>query len=359
MPNFPNIFGHYDSRDLAAVSLADYTEKNAVADLRAFAADYGAALQELLGNLAQYDTIVQANFGTTFGGELQPYVETGETEATRVGAEWTVGFPIRRLRDRQLYTEEYLARVTLEKLQQDVINAAARDYQTMLKMLLRALMLKTNYTFTDGQFPGLGLGAISVKRLANNDGGTGSIFVDGIEVPIGTLQSYIGSNNATLTSAAFITAYGKLRTMGKTGDVVFLINSNDEGTVRGFTEFYASNNPLIVDPNKKYAQVQSPRAIGRLEGANLSGEVVVHPYMPQGYFFAYDRSDTPPLKIRETTEPQFRGFRLVQDQTRAAYGEAALRNKRWERIAGAAVYNRVNGVAVQVVASTTYTDPTI
>jgi hypothetical protein len=354
-----NIFGNYDTRDLASQSLIDFTEQRAMEALRSFARQYDEVLQEMLRNLCTIDTIAQANFGYNFGGEMQPYTEAGETEATRALDQWSVALPIRRLRDRQLYSEEWLQVCTLEDLQKDVLAAATRDYETMVKMILRSAMYSANYTFTDGIFPGSNLGSLAVKRLCNNDSAVGAVYIDGTKTDIGSLQHYIGTNEASMTIASPTAAYAKLVAVGKTKDVVMLINSAAADTIRGFTGFEPVQNARVIDPTGSYALVTSPRAIGRIEVAGCSCEVVVQPFMPTGYFFMYDRADEKPVKVREHKLAQFRGFRLVQDDTRAVYGDAALRNKRWERIAGAAVYNRPNGVAAHVAASTSYTDPTI
>lgn len=365
MPSNLNIFGAYDSRDFntglltPATTVEQYTQYNVMADLRAFAAEYNAALQELLSAWTDRTTNAQAKFGRSFGGRLQVYGEGGVVEATRTLNNWTVGFPIRRYRDRQIYTEEFMARATLEELEKDVIAAASRDYETTVVEILKAVLLKTNYTFDDGAFPGRDLGSIAVKRLFNNDSDSGEIYIDGAKVAVGSLQHYITSGSGTINETAFSLAYAKLKAVRNTSDVVFAIAEGVEGTVRGFTSFVRLNEDKIVNPNKIYSTVMAPRAIGRLDNAAFSGEVVVMPYQPAGYIFAWDRSKPKPIWIREDPDERFRGFRLVQDETRAPYGEDSLQNKQWERIFGAGIYNRSNGVAVEITADGSYDDPSL
>jgi hypothetical protein len=108
------------------------------------------------------------------------------------------------------------------------------------------------------------------------------------------------------------------------------------------------------------AKVTRPQAIGTISNnGDGDGEVVVYPFWPAGYTFSEDVTADPPLIIREHKDARFKGFRLVQDQTRTAYGDGDLRNKRWEFIGGAAVRNRANGVAVQATVAGAYTAPTI
>lgn len=360
------IFGWRDSRDnLETQSVLQYTEDQAMADILRFATDYEQLVQNLETDLSVRGDSVKSRYGLGVGGEMQPYGEAGETEATRPPDFWEVAYPIGAFRSRRLYTEQMLVEATLAQLEKDIIQAAVENYETRRKMILRALMLKTNYNFDDGstkEWPRSGFGTLGVKRLANNDGAVGEVWYNGAAVAIGTLQMYFGTNTATLTQPGFETAYAKLKSVGLAKDVVFKINPNDETAVRTMADFKTRQLTNIVNPLAIYAIVQSPEAIGRVEGTAISAEVQLEPMMPAGYFFAYSRAGGPekrPVFIREHTVAQYRGWRLVQDETRASYGERSLRNKRWEYIAGAGVRNRVNGVAGQVVASTTYTDPTI
>lgn len=365
MPSNLNIFGAYDSRDYnnglltPQTTLDQVTESSVMADLRAFAAEYDAAVQEMTSMLVEPTEAPQAEFGKTFGGRLQRYDEFGVVEATRTLESFTLGFPIERFRDRQIYTEERLLTITLEELEKDAIAAATRDCETMLVEMLSSFLFKTNYTFKDREFPGSGLGDIAVKRLLNNDSNTGEIYVNGTKISLGSLQHYIGSNTGSITEAVFSAIYAKLKAVYNTNDVVYLISESEESTVRGFSSFIRLNEDNIVNPNKIYSKALAPRAIGRLDNASFTGEVVVMPFMPAGYLFGYDRSKPKPVRFRQHSNASLRGFKLVQNQTRAAYGENSLRNKQWERIGGYGVWDRTNGVAAQIVASTTYTDPTL
>jgi hypothetical protein len=114
----------------------------------------------------------------TAGGEMQPYTEYGATEATRTDQSWwNWGTPIRRYRDRQLYTEEYLVTANLQQLAIDVVAATNRYLTTRLKMMLRALLRNTNYTWTDNEFPGDADGKqIPVLALFNADANNGRVL---------------------------------------------------------------------------------------------------------------------------------------------------------------------------------------
>ena len=355
----PNIFGAYDTRDNLDLSIEDYTEERAAADIEQFRREFNAVADDTTNLLSVATTNAKASFGTTAGGEMQPYTEKGDTEATRGGEEYDISFPISRFRDRQIYTEEFIATNALARLNDDVGMSAVRNATTRIKGVLRAVMLKTNYTFRDADFPGLGLGNLAVKRLFNNDGATGSVYVDGVSVDIGTLQHYITSGGASVVIDDFGTAKDKLKAVGYGDDVVYLMGKGLGDDVADLTEFVGLPEAGIVDPTAVFAVVRSPRAIGRLRGGGADGEVWVMPYFPDNYFLAIDRAAPKPVRRRQHPDARFRGWRLVQNETLAPYGAAAIRNKRWEFIEGYGVGDRGNGVCVQISANATYTDPTI
>jgi hypothetical protein len=357
MGPFPNIFGAYSTDQLPNLIVGrDVAEADIMNDIRAWAEYFNRAVELFEGTFAQRTTEPQGTFGSgDVGGEMQPYTEYGETEATRTAeAQWQWGASIYRFRDRQLYTEEYLKTSNLDQLNKDLVAATNRNYTTRLKMVIKAVVTNTNYVFNDTkQFPGLGLGNIQVYRLFNADSRPGRMTVNGAVVQVGTLTSFVPSGNATINAAHFTLARTKLKERGYLGRVVHLISPADVDTVKAITGFIpiAQPTPYIDVENNNSpvttAVVTAPEAIGVISNGLGDGEVIVYPFWPAGYTFSYDKTQPKPVVIREHPVAEFRGFRLIQDQTRTAYGDGALRNKRWEYIAGEGIMNQANGVVVQ------------
>lgn len=366
---FPNIFGSYDTRDLPNLQVGrDVNEADVTRDIQRWADFYNRVVELYERTLARRTTEVSGNFGSgDAGGEMQPYVEYGETEATRTTeSNWPWGAPIRRYRDRQMYTEEYVATKSLDQINRDVVAATNRNFTTRLKMILRAITGNANFIFNDGEFPGQDRGPINVFRLFNADARAGRLTVNGAIVNVGALQSYVPSGSATINAAHFNLARTKLRERGHTGHVIHIISPADADTVRGLDgAFFGRPEPtpyVRIENNNApttTAVVTTPESIGVINnGGAGDGEVVVFPFFPAGYTFSFDRTKPLPAVIREHPDARFRGFRLVQDETRAPYGERALRNKRWEYIAGAAIENQANGTVVQATVGA-YVAPTI
>jgi hypothetical protein len=367
---FPNIFGAYDTRDLPNLTVAQVPggEAAIMADIRVWADYHNRVANLYMDLLAESGTEATGSQGNgAGGGELQPYQEYGETEATRTDeSAYQWGLPIRRFRDRQMYSEEYVFTESLDRINKDTIAATNRDLTTRIKIVLRALLGNTNYTFVDGVFPGEQRGPIFVKRLFNNDASPGSMFVNGVALALGTLQSYLPSGSATLVVGQFQLARTKLRQRGLTGRIIHVASAADADTIRAMPGFFATPvaNPYVnvTGPTATpvtTAVVTRPQSIGVFsDGGNADGEVVIVPFWPSLYTYSFDATQPKPVRFREHSDARFRGFNLVQDQTRAAYGEDALRNKRWERIIGAGVVTRENGVIVQATTGA-YTVPAV
>jgi hypothetical protein len=363
---FPNIFGGYDSRDLPNIQPGtDIPEADIMAAIQEWRDYYNSVVTLFEDMLATREQQPSGNFGSGGGGgELQPYVEYGETEATRAPeAQWGWAAPIRRYRDRQLYTEEYLASNNLDTINKDVIYATVRDFTTRIKMMLRAILGNANFTWNDPPFPGENAGPLTIYRLFNNDGSVATLNVNGTIVPMGTEQSYIPSGSGTLGLTNFALGRSKLLARGYIGRVFHIISPLDADAVKAMAGFiplpqpvqYARTTPA---PASTTAIVTRPESIGSFADGVHDGEVIAFPFWPQAYTFSFDNTKEPPVVIREHKNAKFRGFNLVQDQTRTAYGEMSIRNKRWEDIRGAAIKNRANGVVVQSTAGG-YTVPTI
>lgn len=355
-----NIFGQYAFQDLPSIPVASVTESDLFGQLEAFAAAESAAMNELSSLLADQGTNLQETTGYVSGGQMQRISEYAQPEATRRGGSYTVAFPIWAWGDRKVYTPAFLSRATLATLNADAIEAALKDVNTVLIQMFGALTNKTNFTFTDSEWPGINAGSLAIKRLANADGQVGYTYFNGQQVSLATEQSYKTSGSATIATSQFTTIKSTLTARGYGDDVVCIISFNDGETIKNGllgANFVPVPDPkLSVLPTTQTPIVSSPRAIGRVGGCELQ----VWPHWPDGYTFGFDRSKQRPLRIRNSPIAGEVGFRLVADETRGGERPGRpLQNKYWQRVFGVAVRNRFNGVMMQQTTSGTYTNPTI
>lgn len=350
----PSLYGIIDQRDLVN-PVSQITERNLAEAINFYLNLWSGAMADYTAEFAFETTLYQERFylpASTGGLELSDEYARGLATRRPTPTYFDVAYPLATWDDRKMWTQLYLAQATGEDIDRDVDDATARDRWTLFSEIRKAIMFKTNYTFNDDRY-----GALAIKRLLNGDGT--------IPPPIrtrtfdGTHNHYLGTNNATLTSAFLRdSVYEHLAEHGLNGRVVLEIAENLRDTVEAMTDFYpaaSSQDPNLdlVDTDRiSTARVGSARAIGRIHNM----EVRVDEFMPDGYGLATDVAADPPIAMRVDAQAELRGFRMVQDSPNDNY---PLRNAFFQRRVGFGIRNRLNGVAFQVVASATYTDPTL
>lgn len=375
----PNLFGNFDSRDLER-PVVEIPQPDLLAQIQEVLQMYSDLANDIIGVLASRTTVVKEMFVFGSGGDhnglLQLAAEYTNGLATRPSITGTVGvfdvgYPIRRFRDRAMWTPEYLLRAKLSDINEKTYDALIKDYNTLFRYVLDAVFKTNNYDFVDDAVIGQGFGTVNVKRLLNADGGNERVYLNGVPTNIGAMNNYKVSGTSTWTGGVFVTARDSLKALGLDNDIVFFVSKADADIIVTLPEFVPVNYEDTSDPNiieymsindqNQYvppprALVKSPRAIGRIRNC---GEVIVLPWMPDGYLFSMDRAAERPLVIRECDLSQLRGFRLVAQDGMSPElgGDKLIVNKMWERIFGVGVRNRANGCIVQITTNPTYTAP--
>ncbi len=350
----PSLYGIIDQRDLA-VPVAQITERNLAEAINFYLNLWSDAMADYTSEWAFQTTDYQERFylPTSTGGlELSDEYARGLATRRPTPTYFDVAYPLVTWDDRKMWTQLYLAQASGTDIDADVDDATARDRWTLFTEIRKAVMFSANYTFNDER-----RGALGIKRLLNGDGT--------IPPPVrtrtfdGSHTHYIGTNNATLTSAFLRdSVYEHLAEHGLNGRIVLEIAENLRETVEAMTGFYpaaSSQDPnldLVTADQKSTARVGSARAIGRIHNM----EVRVDEFMPDDYGMATDTAADPPIAMRVDSVAELQGFRMVQDSPNDNY---PLRNAFFQRRVGFGIRNRLNGVAFQVVASATYTDPTL
>jgi hypothetical protein len=230
----------------------------------------------------------------------------------------------------------------------------------MRRELLRALMYKADETFIDPLW-----GSLTIKGLA-----TGSD--DGVVYPpvLGSMteavrQRYAGTNylTAAISDAnnpfatiqdALVADFGQQQ--GNSNIVVF-INTAEKAKSIALTDFDPINDRFIV-PGANINQLSNLPAnlpgtiIGRTNGC----WVVEWPFMPATYMLGIHLEAPAPLKKRIDPADTGLGDGL---QLVAEDAEYPFKASFWQNRFGFGVANRLNGMALQLASSTTYTSPTI
>jgi hypothetical protein len=185
----------------------------------------------------------------------------------------------------------------------------------------------------------------------------------------GTHTHYLATNNATLSDAHLATMeehvihheYGDNSLCGGVGTIFLHANRAQISVIRALTDFVPATTatvPTIVDG--QVVGMQRAGAFG-LSPQGYHGQMVVveNNEIPAGYLMAINSgglfSNQNPVGLRRHENPSARGLRLIEGNNR----RYPLIESVYDGYMGAGVRHRGAAVVQQIVASATYTPPTI
>jgi hypothetical protein len=319
-------------------------------------AAHNRILAELFTDLSDRTTDEARRYGGDDTMTMEDVDEVGVPRAQKITAGSNVGFPLNATMAAVQYTEMWFRKHTVAELAAQVNGVMTADIKRVTRDMKRALALATNYTFTDHLNKGVD---IPVKRLVNADsaaippGPNGNTFT-------ASSHTHYTARVSTLAASDVTAVLDNVKEHYASGDIVLYINQAQEASIRGFTSNFTPytdarivlGNASATIPGRSLDPVNYyNRAIGLFDGA----EVVVKPWVPASYMFAFNRSAPKPLLYRYDND-YGDGLQLVlADGTPTAYPWNA---RGWRRIFGFGVWNRVNG-AWLYTGATSWADPTI
>lgn len=296
------------------------------------------------------------------GGRMQRRGENGVPMGVKATGGWDVAFPLEDFGDRVIGNDIALSYMTLDEYERHVQTIMIRDANTRRYEMLRALLNPAARTFSDPLY-----GDLTIQPLANNDS---TLYPPawGVEVEA-TANHYIGSNyvtgsisdtnNPVKLIVAKLNAQAGYPTGGANHAVFY--HSDEHDKLTALTPFIdIADGAITLGANADQANMGSiPDVLrggtwevtGRCNGAWMCR----WDYLPTGYMLG--RNLDTPAPLQERVDPADtglgRGLQLVSRETETHIFESAM----WRDRFGYGVGNRLNGVALQLVASTTYTAP--
>lgn len=294
------------------------------------------------------------------GGYMQEIHPDQKPDAVKSYGSWDVAYPLRNYADAVNGSRVSRAYMTVQELEKQTLGIVARAVNTTRRELLRSLLYKADETFVDPLW-----GSLTIKGLA-----TGTD--DNVVYPpvLGATteavrQRYAGSNYATASisdtnnpyetiQAALVADFGQQQ--GNSNIAVF-INTAEKAKTIALTDFDPLNDRFIV-PGANINQLSNlPVALpGTIIGRTNGCWVVEWPFMPATYMLGVHLDAPAPLKKR--IDPADTGLgdglQLVSEDE-----EYPFKASYWQNRFGYGCANRLNGYAYQMVASVTYTSPTI
>jgi hypothetical protein len=142
--------------------------------------------------------------------------------------------------------------------------------------------------------------------------------------------------------------------------ITCFVSSNAVQYIRSMPSFNEVTYNL-VDPGLNISTIKDAGYVPRRPpGSRLVGQsdnvaIVEWPRIPTGYMLAIHNDAPPPLKRR--VDPEFTGLQSGLTMTFSEKDNGEVFTSQWNNRFGVGVANRLNGVAVYLNASTTYSVP--
>lgn len=294
------------------------------------------------------------------GGTMQRRGRSSAPGAVKAFGAWDVAYPLLDFADQIAGDDVSLAYMTAAEFSLHLQNVTIRDANTYRHEMLRALLNSASWTFVDELY-----GSLTVQPLANGDsvlyppvvGSSteatdnhyrGSNFTtanisdtnDPIRIIVDELEEHFGTPTGGSPIAIFLNPAERDKVMGLTSFVEVV-----PSTVRPGMD---TDVPQLIPPE---LQRGSWRVLGTCHGA----WICEWRRIPAEYMSGVHLDAPPPLveRVDPTDTGLGSGLRLV-----ARDMDFPFESSYWRHRFGLAVRNRLNGVALQLVASTSYTTPT-
>lgn len=268
------------------------------------------------------------------------------------------GFPLRHYDLGYGFTQEFLDDSRASEIMATQVQAEAGWWSLQMRVVMNAL-------FNDN--PDASLEGVTVLPLYNGDG----------EVPPnyrrythnGSHTHYLATNNATLSDTHLQNmeehlvhhGYGDVSLGGAGGTILLHANRAQLPAIRALNQFVPATTatvPTVVDG--QVVGMQRAGAFG-LQPQGYHGQMVVveNNEIPAGYLLATVTgglfSNQNPVGLRRHENPSARGLRLIEGNNR----RYPLIESVYDGYLGAGVRHRGAAVVQQIVASSTYTPPSL
>lgn len=313
---------------------------------------YNEQLNALLSDLAERTILHKRLYRTMSAARLQPIDENGRALPIKTGAQYTVGWPLRRAAVAWGQGYEAGLRMTIEQANEQTRLMILADTAWMRDELLGGLFNATSYTFTDELY-----GAVTVLPLANGDAQT--YYVQGGATDPVTANHFIGQAAAIDdTHNPFTLAYSTLKQYPEnTGNVYALVPSNLLAAVEALSTFLPLPDANIRQGSGQTVLQSDPgiNTPGVLRGYLEGDRVFIYEWvgMPSNYIVMRAQGSPPPLAMREDDIAELQGFRQVNnDMDDFPWGELQYRRK-----VGFGALNRTSAYVIRI-GNGTYAPPT-
>jgi hypothetical protein len=342
-----------------AIGVSDYNasvdavgQKLIFDTINTFAARQEADLDQASRLLVQAETDTYSEtYYLPGSGMLQSANNLTRPGAVKNLGSWSAAYPIEDGRDQIAVNDIALAYMNGPQLDAHVQGVFNRYTNWRRFGMLRALLNSSNETFADPI-----RGNLTIKRLANGDADIYPAVVG--SATEATENHYAGTNYITSaisdTNNPIKTLSLELSEHFGPGTKVAFINQAEYDKISALTLFDERVPQFVTyGANANSATISGLDVPGQFVGALADVAIFIWNWIPATYILGVDADQPAPLKKRVDTVSSLRGFGLVAQQQEYPLQESFYRARE-----GYGVANRLNGVVLQLVASTSYTTPT-
>lgn len=353
-----NIYGLLGLNDGQRVMLSSIGQSAVYGAVQQYLAAYNAEIQTAMNIFVDENTSdYKRRYVLPGGGMLQRRGGQTQSAAVKASCAWDVAFPLEEYGAQVAATLVDYAYMSSQDLARHLDSVRIQDLNTVRFAMLQALLNSSARTWTDPLW-----GSLTIQPLANGDSVTYPPVLGSQSEA--TENHYIGSNYAASSISdsndPIVTIVDELQehfgapTGG--GNIAVFVNNAQRAKLAALTEFIdLPDNFVRVGANTATPETVPANLPGRIIGRHNAGAWVVEwRQMPAAYMLGLDLDAPAPLVVREdpadTGLP--RGLTLVSDNSVYPFTQSHYSHR-----FGVGVGNRLNGVAVQLVASTSYSTP--
>lgn len=294
------------------------------------------------------------------GGEAQeedPGGAFGESAASKASGFWDVAYPLRQFGDRLSFDPVTLGYMTMREYENHVQTVINKNNITLFRMVLQRLFNNAAQTFQDPIH-----GSLTIQVLANQDG---TVYppvygaVTEAQENMYLAPNYIESGISD-TNNPFILIRNKLEPhfgFPQGGSpIIALVNTSAVPYARLLTDFDEFTNRYLLPGANVTTLVDLPESFQGMRIVGVCNGVVIieWPRIPSGWILGVHLDAPKPLKRRVDPAGTYAGRGLHMVSRDVSY---PFMNNRWMNRYGFGVGNRLNGVAVALNGTTSYTVP--
>lgn len=329
-----------DTLKSSQASIAQYGEDNAYNSIELALRAHNNEFNGMLRVFIERATDRQRRYGGQAVMEMQEVDEGGRSDAQKIAAGETVGFPLRKYDVAVQWTKDFMETATVSELAAQFTAAQDAHIRNLQKQIKRALFIPTNYAFVDRYVDNVSL---AVKALLNADGASVPSGPNGETFDGAVDNHYLARGGGALAATDVSAVIAAVQKHYAAGMAMLYINRAEEAAIRAMPNFspYIDSRITVgsavtiangnLDPTNLYN-----RSIGIFDGA----EVWVKSWIPAGYMFAFIKGAGAPLVLRERL-PGRANLRIVAENE-----YHPLRTQTLASEFGVGVWNRTNGAVL-------------